>query len=51
MKEITDWLYYFLNDDYDQRFRYIPRSMHDNWPENPTPEQVGFETKSLDASF
>ena len=43
--------YYFLNDDYDQRFRYIPRSMHDNWPENPTPEQVGFETKSLDAYF
>ena len=41
--------YYFLNDDQDQRFRYIRLSMHDDWPEEPTPEKMGFITKPLEA--
>ena len=52
LMENIEWIpinihYYFLNDDNDERFRYIPQSMHGKWPEQPTPELLGFNVKYL----
>ena len=46
LKENIEWVaikihYYFLNDDSDKRFRYIPQSIHGKWPEQRTPELLG----------
>ena len=47
-----DWVplmvnYFFLNDDDDTHFCFVPRTVNGNWPSNPNPSNFGFETKSI----
>ena len=37
--------YFFLQDDDDQKFNFIPRLVNGNWPANPKPSDLGFETR------
>ena len=39
--------YFFLHDDHDQKFSFIPRLVNGNWPANPKPLDLGFETRSV----
>ena len=39
--------YFFLHDDDDQKFNFIPRLVNGNWPANPKPSDLGFETRSV----
>ena len=39
--------YFFLNDDHDKKFNFIPRLVNGNWPANPKPSDLGFETRPV----
>ena len=48
----VDWVllmvnYFFLNNDDDTRFCFVPRTVNGNWPSNPSPSNFGFETRSI----
>ena len=38
--------YFFIEDDDDESFRFVPKVYdEDEWPANPTPENIGFQIK------
>ena len=38
--------YFFIKDDDDESFRIVPKVYDgDEWPANPTPENIGFQIK------
>ena len=39
--------YFFLNDDDDTHFCFVPQTVNGNWPSNPNPSNFGFETRSI----
>ena len=39
--------YFFLNDDQDKKFNFIPRLVNGNWSANPRPLDLGFETRPV----
>ena len=39
--------YFFSNDDHDKKFNFIPRLVNGNWPANPKPSDLGFETRPV----
>ena len=39
--------YFFLNGDQDKKFRFMPRLVNRNWPANPKPSDLGFETRPV----
>ena len=48
----VDWVpweanYFFLNDDGDTSFCFVPRTVNENWPSNPKPSNFGFETRPI----
>ena len=48
----VDWVplmvnYFFLNDDDDIYFCFVPRAVNGNWPSNPKPSNFGFETRAI----
>ena len=50
LNEDVSWVplkvnYFFLNDDHDKKFNFIPRLVNGNWPANPKPLDLDFETK------
>ena len=52
LNEDVPWLplkfnYFFLNDDRDKKFNFIPRLVIGSWPANPNPSDLGFETRPV----
>ena len=48
----VDWVplmvnYFFLNDDDDICFCFVPRTVNKNWPSNPKPSNFGFGTRPI----
>ena len=39
--------YFFLNDDDNKNFNFIPRLVNRNQPANPKPSDLGFETRPV----
>ena len=38
--------YFFIEDDYDKSFNFVPNIYDENnWPSNPTPQNMGFNIK------
>ena len=38
--------YFFIEDEDDESFRFVPKMYdEDEWPVNPTPENIGFQIK------
>ena len=38
---------FFLNDDHDKKFNFIPRLVNGNWLVNPKPSDLGFEARPV----
>ena len=48
----VDWVQlmvndFFLNDDDDTRFYFVPQTVNGNWQSNPKPSNFGFETSPI----
>ena len=39
--------YFFLIDDHDKKFNFIPRLVDGNWPANPKLSDLGFENRPI----
>ena len=39
--------YFFLSDDQDKKFNFIPRLVNGNWPTNQKLSDLGFETSPV----
>ena len=47
LNEYVPWVllksnYFFLNDNYDKKFNFIPHLVNGNWPANPKPSHFEF---------
>ena len=39
--------YFFLIDDHDKKFNFIPRLVDGNWPANPKLSDLDFENRPI----